>query len=581
MRRWWLLLPLLLLANAAGADEVFQQDLDEASKLSVTASWQETAAVLDTLRPRLDEASDSQRAAFLLLQARNLALAGQLDDSLRVVDELIAQPLALAQNIRAHVLGANVAMLARRYERSFELLGKGLALEPDLDDLDGLIGLLSVASYMHAQAGQPDRAIEYGQRSLGFANQSGKVRDRCLTTMRLAFGYKISPQAAQAESHYRRAIDLCDEAGDPVFKGVVRSGLGDLLRQQGRLDEAEPLFDEAIVVLDAAGYAVGLAEARYYQARLQLARGQLDEAQRHLTGLADGFRTAEHWDYLAESQRMLAEIARRRGDATSAAELLLGALEARERHVDRERALHLAFLGVEFDLQFKEQELALLREQARVAGLQEIGQRQQMRLQLLGATVAGLVALVLGLLLLHTQRERRRLLELSRRDGLTGLNNHTWFFETASEELQRAHHDRHPLTLILADIDLFKQVNDRYGHPAGDQVLRRVAELLRARFDAHGSLGRLGGEEFGISLLSTSLDDAQSMLQQFREQMAAARPGPDGSQITMSFGIAGLRAGECFEALRARADEALYQAKKSGRDRVVLAAEAPALDAVA
>lgn len=581
MRRWWVLLPLLLVAKAAGADAGFQQDLDHASKLSVTASWQETEAVLNTLRPRLGEASDQQRAAYLLLQARNLALAGHLDESLRVVDELIALPLAPAQSIRAHGLGANVAMLARRYERSFELLGKGLALEPDLDDLDGLIGLLSVASYMHAQAGQPQRAIEYGQRSLDLANQSGNVRDRCLTSMRLAFAYKIAPEADQAESHYRHAIDLCEKAGDPVFKGVARSGLGDLLRQQGRLTEAEPLFDEAIVGLEAAGYAVGLDEARYYQARLLLARGQLDEAQRNLTALADGFRTAEHWDYLAESQRMLAEIARRRGDTKSAADLLLGALDAREKHLDRERALHLAFLGVEFDLQFKGQELALLREQARVAGLQEVGQRQQMRLQLLGATVAVLVALVLGLLLLHTRRERRRLLELSRRDGLTGLNNHTWFFETASQELQRAHHDGHPLTLILADIDLFKQVNDRYGHPAGDQVLRRVAELLRASFDAHGSLGRLGGEEFGISLPSTSLDDAQSLLQQFRERMAAAPPGPDGSQITMSFGIAGLRPGESFEGLRARADVALYQAKKFGRDRVVLAAEELALDAVA
>ncbi len=581
MRRWWFLLPLLLLANAAGADEGFQRDLDHASKLSVTASWQETDAVLDTLRPRLGEASDQQRAAFMLLQARNLALAGQLDDSLRVVDELIAQPLAPAQGIRAHGLGANVAMLARRYERSFELLGKGLALEPDLDDLDGLIGLISVASYMHAQAGQSQRAIEYGLRSLELANQSGNVRDRCLTTMRLAFAYKIAPEADEAESHYRRAIDLCEEAGDPVLKGVARSGLGDLLRQQGRLDDARPLFEEAIVGLAAAGYAVGLAEARYYQARLLLARGQLEEAQRSLTGLADGFRTAEHWDYLAESQRMLADIARRSGDADTAAELLLGALAAREKHVDRERALHLAFLGVEFDLQFKEQELALLREQARVAGLEEISQRQQMRLQLLGATVAALVALVFGLRLLHTRRERRRLLELSRRDGLTGLNNHTWFFEIASQDLQRAHQDGHPLTLILADIDHFKQVNDRYGHPAGDQALRRVAELLRASFDAHGSVGRLGGEEFGISLPSTSLDNVQSLLQQCRERMAAARPGPDGSQITMSFGIAALRAGESFEALRAHADEALYQAKTSGRDRVVLAADTLALVAVA
>jgi diguanylate cyclase (GGDEF)-like protein len=575
-QRWrFLLLLFLLLGNGAHADESFQQDLERATKLSVTAPWQQTQEVLDVLRPRLGSATDRQRADFLQLQARNLSLAGRLEDSLRVVDELLAVPLNRAQNIRAHGLGANVAMLARRYERSFELLGKGLALEPDLDDPDGLVGLLSVASYIHAQAGQPQRAIEYGLRSLEFAQVTGNVRDRCVTTQRIAFAYKVAADPTQAEAFYRRAIEACEEAGDPVFGGVAKSGLGDLLRQQGRLDEADAMFAQAIAGLEAAGFSVGLAEARYYQARLLLARGQFDAVRDNLAGLADGFRTRAHWDYLAESNRMLAEVARREGDAQTATALLLDALDAREKHLDRERSLHLAFLGVEFDLQFKEQELALLREQARGAQLQEEAQRQRLRLHLLGATVAILTALVLALLLLHTRRERRRLLDLSRHDGLTGLNNHTWFFEIAGEELQNAHRDGRPLTLLLTDIDFFKQVNDLHGHPAGDEVLRRVAELLRESFDAHGSIGRIGGEEFGISLPSTSVQQAQSLLQQFRVRLAQANPGPEGGPITMSFGVAGLRDGENFDQLRARADDALYGAKQTGRDRVVVAADPP------
>jgi diguanylate cyclase (GGDEF)-like protein len=575
-KRWRFLVILLLLwASAAHADQAFQQDLERATKLSVTASWQQTQAALDAMRPRLAGVTDEQRADFLLLQARNLALAGRLDDALGVVDELIALPLSRARSIRAHGLGANIAMLARRYERSFELLGKGLALEPDLDDPDGLVGLLSVASYIHAQAGQPQRAIEYGLRSLEFAQVTGNVRDLCVTTQRIAFAYKVASDPAQAEIYYRRAIESCNEAGDPVFRGVSQSGLGDLLRQHGRLDEAQALFDQAIAGLEAAGFSVGLAEARYYQARLLLARGQFAAVRDNLSGLADGFRSSAHWDYLAESNRMLAEVARREGDDRTAAELLLVALDAREKHVDRERALHLAFLGVEFDLQFKEQELALLREQARGAQLQEEAQRQRLRLHLLGVTVAILTALVLALLLLHTRRERQRLLEVSRHDGLTGLNNHTWFFEIANEEVNSAHRDHRPLTLLLADIDFFKQVNDLHGHPAGDEVLRQVAELLRESFDEHGSLGRVGGEEFGISLPSTSVHAAETLLQQFRARLKQASPGPDGGQITLSFGVAGLRDGESLDQLRARADDALYSAKQSGRDRVVVAADPP------
>lgn len=579
-----LLLLFLGLATVAAAEESFDQALERATRLSVSASWQQTQEVLDSLHPRLAQASDRQRGDFLLLQARNLALSGKLDDALHMIDEMISLPLTRAQAIRAHGLGANVAMLARRYDRSFELLGKGLALEPDLDDLDGLVGMLSVASYIHAQAGQPARAIDYGMRSVEFAERSGSTRDRCLTTLRLAFAYKMVPDFERAETRYRQAIELCEQAGDPVFRGAARSGLGDLLRQQERLDEAEVMLEQALAGLEEAGFQVGLAEARYYQARLLLAQGHLERAQESLSGLTDLFRASTHWDYLSESYRMLAEIARRQGDMPSAADYLAEALSSREKHVDRERALHLAFLGVEFDLQFKEQELALLREQARAAQLQEEGQRQRTRLHLLGATVAALLALVLALLLMHARSERRRLLSLSRSDALTGLNNHTAFLEIASQELRSAQRDGRALTLVLADIDFFKQVNDRYGHPAGDQVLRRVTELLHLSFDEHGSLGRLGGEEFGICLPSMSGEEAMLHLQRFRHCMAAARPGPGNSILTMSFGAAEMHAEESFEALRERADQALYAAKHSGRDRVRLsddraAAPVPALPA--
>jgi len=569
--RWRVRVLLLLLMPAiAHAEASFQADLDRATQLDSTVSWQDTREVLDALRPRLPQASAAQRAEFLLLDARNLALAGDLDDSLRVINDILQGTLTTAQAIRAHALGANIAMIARHYERSFELLGKGLALEPDQHDPDGMVGLLTVASYIHAQAGQTQRAIEYGRRSLEFAERSGSLRNRCLAVQRIAFAYKKAENVKAAESHYRRAIDLCGQAADPVFLHVSQSGLADLLREHGRLDEAETMFAAAVPGLQDIGYSVGLAEARYYQARLWLAQGRNAEAGQVLEGLAESFRSNAHWDYLAGSQQMLADMARAQGRLGGALEHLTEALAASQKHVDRERALHLAYLGVEFDLQFKEQELALLREQARVAGLQEQGQRQQTRLQLLGVTVAVLVALVLAMLLRQARRERQRLLELARRDGLTGLDNHTAFFETARQQLQDATGEGRGLTLVLADIDFFKQVNDRHGHPAGDRALQRVAVLLRECVDGAGSLGRVGGEEFAICLSGATVATTLDVLQRLRDRLAADRPGPDGNPVTMSFGVASLHPGESLEQLRERADAALYRAKNAGRDRVVV-----------
>lgn len=577
----WLLVGLLLAlgASPARADAGFQRDLDRASAISVTGSVAETRAALDALAPRLGSATPLQRAQYQLLHARNLALSGRSEESERVLDEVLAQPPTNAVAIRGYGLAANIAMIGRRWERAFELLAKGLALEPDLDDPDGMVTLLTVASYIHAQAGQPGRALDYARRSLEFAGRTGSGRNRCLAQHRIAYAFKRAGDDDEAERHYRLAIAECEAAHDPIVQGVAQSGLADLLRQSGQPDQADALFAEAIARLDASGYAVGVDEARFYQARLRFAQGRDSEAERNLVELLPRLDHHAHLDYLAEGEEMLATIAIRRGRSAEAVERLTKALATRERHLDRERAMHLAFLGVEFDLQLKEQELALLREQARAAGLEREAQRQQLRQQILVGAMAALVAMVLALLLVQARRERRRLVAQARHDGLTGLDNHTWFFERTGRDLADAARNGRPLTLALADIDYFKQVNDQHGHPAGDAVLRRVARELVAAFGDRAHLGRVGGEEFAIAFLGVPADEAVVLLQQFRRRLEEARPGPDGSVLTMSYGLASRRPGDTVETLRARADDALYRAKQGGRDRLVVAddplAEAP------
>lgn len=569
-----------LACPAVFADAEFEREIEQAKALNVTASVAETRVVLDRLAARLDQATPEQRAEYQLLHARNLVLSGRRDEAMEVLDELLASAPTNALAIRAHGLAANVAMIGRHWERAFELLASGLALEPDLGDPDGMIQLLTVAAYIHAQAGQPQRAIDYAKRALEFAERSGSARDRCLALHRIGYALKRAREDASAEEHYQRAVAECAAASDPILHAIAQSGLADLLRQEGRLDDADALFAEAIAGLEATGYAIGIAEARFFEARLRFAQGRYDDARRNLTELLPSLRGHSHLDYLSESLELLATIAQRQGRAADAADLLVEALATREQHLDRERAMNLAFLGVEFDLQLKEQELALLREQARVAQLQQQAQRQQMRQQILIGAVAVLVAAVLALLLVHARRERRRLVMRARQDGLTGLDNHTWFFERTAGSLAAAAREGRSLVLVLADIDHFKQVNDLHGHPAGDEVLRRVASLLVEVFDGRASLGRVGGEEFAVALAGASSDEAVELLQRFRRRLAEARPGPDGSPLTMSFGLASRRPGDTVESLRARADDALYRAKQSGRNRLV-AAEAPFADAPA
>ncbi|WP_394788088.1 diguanylate cyclase [Rhodoferax sp.] len=165
-----------------------------------------------------------------------------------------------------------------------------------------------------------------------------------------------------------------------------------------------------------------------------------------------------------------------------------------------------------------------------------------------------------------------RLRQATACDHLTGIANRRAFFEAANLELERASRSPRQTSLILFDVDFFKQVNDSYGHPAGDAVLRQLATLLTATFRQVDVVARVGGEEFAVLLPSTSLEAATAVANRLREAVAAQTVQVDGTAIhyTLSGGVATLSdPANGLDALMKQADRALYAAKAAGRNRIV------------
>jgi diguanylate cyclase (GGDEF)-like protein len=156
-------------------------------------------------------------------------------------------------------------------------------------------------------------------------------------------------------------------------------------------------------------------------------------------------------------------------------------------------------------------------------------------------------------------------------DSLTGLYNRRHFFELAEHELQRARRYRRSLSAIMLDIDHFKQVNDTYGHAVGDHVLKEVADSCRQAMRKEDVLGRYGGEEFVIMMPESNLVATCQVAERLRQSIAQktidTEVGP--VMVTVSLGVITLD-DECstLETLLAGADQALYWAKRSGRNRV-------------
>ena len=194
--------------------------------------------------------------------------------------------------------------------------------------------------------------------------------------------------------------------------------------------------------------------------------------------------------------------------------------------------------------------------------------------------VAEQLAIALYQAELHQQLQaaNQELERISNTDALTQIANRRYFDRSLAQEWQRAQREQMPLALILCDIDFFKQYNDTYGHPAGDVCITAVAQVLQGCLHRSGDcLARYGGEEFAVILPHTDQMGAETMARKMQRAIAALNlphaAHPTAQRITLSFGLAMAmpQTGLSPQNLLSRADQALYQAKQTGRNRVCLA----------
>lgn len=193
----------------------------------------------------------------------------------------------------------------------------------------------------------------------------------------------------------------------------------------------------------------------------------------------------------------------------------------------------------------------------------------------LGATLMVFVLTLLSLRpVIVTLLEEERLRVLAQRDGLTGLYNHAYMQDLLDEELERARRYAHSLAVVLFDIDWFKRINDRYGHPVGDEVLREMASRAGDLLRENDRLARYGGEEFLVILPETGPQGAAAFAERLRHTIEMTPFDTDAGALTLtiSAGVAVIEGAEAARrnkgALIAAADRALYLSKGAGRNRV-------------
>lgn len=191
---------------------------------------------------------------------------------------------------------------------------------------------------------------------------------------------------------------------------------------------------------------------------------------------------------------------------------------------------------------------------------------------------AFIIVATLAVISMEIESLQAALLRAARFDSLTGLHSRGAFLDEFAREESRAARAGAPFSLAIFDLDYFKSVNDRYGHPGGDAVLKAFAEVLRATVRPYDTVGRYGGEEFALLMPQTGKDTAARVAERVRLELEARGVLAGGKRIdvTVSAGVASYGVdGADWDTLLSAADNALYEAKRAGRNRVVPAGQSP------
>ncbi|MGK7297354.1 MAG: diguanylate cyclase [Candidatus Wenzhouxiangella sp. M2_3B_020] len=575
LARFLYLACILLVADPAIADpdplgvEEIDRKIERIGRVHVSEPWQQSQRMIDELAGRLRHATPEQRARLELMSARNRMLVGRHAEGIDLIERALSRPISPDWRGRGLELATNAATYLQDYGAAFEYLGQALGLMNDIDRLETRAGILSLAARLHVDVGEASLALRYAAEGRALAERSGDVRTMCDTWYTVVQAQESLGFRNFALENTPELWEACQRADDPVLASVAMSLIGKVHFAAGNLEQAIGWLERAIEANRAAGFTGGERAAALTLGKALIALGEVERGIGILDPLVEAFEANRQWGNVHEAQLSLADAHHFQGEHADAAMHLQRAQAAWQQLNDATRARRLAYLQAEFEDRRRAQELQLLRQQERLAELREANASARRTTRMLGGATLVIIVLLLIALLWRFRLDRRRYRRLSERDGLTGLFNHSRFHQKVEDALSEARRQHRVCTLVAADVDLFKQINDRYGHQAGDAVLRSLSAQLRERFPAPCIVGRVGGEEFAIFLPGHNRLQARQRIRALQESVQPAEHEGRTIEFTLSFGLAEARGSNVrLEQLRSSADHALYRAKRAGRNQL-------------
>lgn len=568
------LLLALAVANVPALSSDFSQHLEQLNDLRLKDRNQFQGNVRQ-LYENTDKTtlSNTELGHLLLLTAWDHVLTGDFERALNQLEQVDTN-ISAELELKVSSLKTNIYVLSYRYSDAFlqaeqVLVSLPTIREPSLyTQVAGPLILL----YNNVERFElVNQLIDQGLR----ITSDNALRCR-LIAPKLQGAYKTK-NFQQYSLDFDSTHSLCELANEVIFSLlIIRNHMFYLLEQQqaaAALAFYQQYYSQVEQInypILTAGFNAAAAEALLQQGEFAAASELAQRAEQSLPGDRNDpavLSTYRVLTLLAQAERNFDNLLRyseKRRDT--------------ELAIAREKASQqLAYQLASGEARLKEQRIQLLDKDNELLTLERNLYQQQAENRYLMLLLIGSLSLILGLLTYRGLTRSKRYRKMAEFDQLTGISNRYHFTEQAQREITHCIRAQRPVALILFDLDHFKQINDRFGHAAGDWTLQQVVLSCR-NFIRHSDIfGRIGGEEFVILLTDCTAEQAVMLADICRTALADIDTSGYQQQfkVTASFGVADSnQAGYDLSALLAAADAAMYQAKQQGRNQVYCPATA-------
>lgn len=493
----------------------------------------------------------------------------------------LEKALALAKKedlTRLYIFGKQELAYTRGLTQSYEIslldLQEAYVEAYALEDHFLIAIINEVYGALYGYMAQYEKSIEYYEKALDTYDVLGYKWHIAEATYGLAATYRYWKKYDLAVDKFKLYRERISYTPNPEINFFGTYGLGMTYAEKGDCELAVEVIDQALLLNGQIDYNAELykrkSECLIKLERLDEARVSLDKASNIFDGLPELHGTT--WQIEVRKIEGILEYAK--GNADAAYKIISDYYEQYAELLISNSTEQVTRVRTNLEMERQDVEITLLQQRSKVQQLEVEQQRSKASLQYVLIVVA-VCFIILILAIVYLQyRGNKRVLALSITDHLSGVYNRRYIFDYLDKLVQKTINKGGELTVLLFDIDDFKQINDQYGHPFGDEVICRVTDITQQTLRAADVVGRIGGEEFLCVLPRTDVEQSLIIAERLRSNIQSALFSTDEQEqvgITISIGISELGDdASTRNELYVQSDKALYQAKHRGKNQVVV-----------